>query len=190
VGEAPKYAASRLGENLLAGGDFESDIESLLTVRAPIGQTEPTVVRDTAKAWHGAASLRIDKTNTRWVNGAGIAIATTGTMALEPGKYVVQGRVLIEKELVPAGDEGESVRVNDSMAMAHVNGGKLKFDPPAEISLNTGRFIAEEPTAGWEAFAIGFEVEGEAADVSIGFRLGGKGSVWFDDLSVRRVMGE
>ena len=60
-------------------------------------------------------------------------------------------------------------------------------DPPAEFSNWAGAFQISEATPGWKKFVIPFEVLGAARDVTLGINQGGVGTVWLDDLQVRKV---
>ena len=185
-GDAPRYAEARLGPDLLATGDFEDWPAGRQSAPLPAGQRAPCAVRDDARSVRGKASLRLDKTEPTWANGAGAAHVILTPVRLDPGDYVLDGFLLVEKNFGAPVDKGQEQR-DAGVAQVIVVSKGVEYDPPAWASAKTGRFIAEEKTPGWERFLIAFRVTDPAQPVNVELHLGGVGSAWFDNLQLRRV---
>jgi len=185
-GEPARHADERLGPNLLAAGDFENWPTGQHSVHPPHNQKEPCVTRDTERAFEGKASLRLEKIERGFHNGQGNAIVELTPVTLEPGDYVVRGRILAEQNF-GAPLEGENERPNSGVAEVYVNGAGLEYDPPVWASRMTGHFTVEEKTPGWDRFLIAFRVTEKAQPVTVLLSLGGVGRVWFDDVTLRKV---
>jgi hypothetical protein len=185
VGDAPRYAETRLGPDLLGVGGFETWPDGLGSLRTPPGQAAPCAARDETRAFAGKAALRVEKTTPAWRDGADAAQVALKPLRLEPGDYVLEGALLIEKNFgLPV--EGGRELGDAAVAQVLVAGPGIEYDPPAWASVKTGRFIAEEKTAGWDRFLIAFRVPA-AGPVTVTLHLGGVGVAWFDGLQLRRV---
>lgn len=184
--EPAQFADANLGENLLAGGDFEDGGVSHLRLRAPVAQKGGCFSIDDTRAASGKRSLRAVKVTTDFSRGMGAAYAQFASLDLQPGDYVLQGAVRIDDNLAPP-MEGNTPRDNDAIVQVTVDGGGITHDPPRWASSMSGSYIAEEQTPEWDRLLIAFTVPEGGAAVNVSLRLAGVGAAWFDDLSVRRA---
>lgn len=185
-GEPARYADERLGPDRLAVGDFEDWSAAHHKIQQPRNQKEPAARADDGRALHGKTSLRLEKTEPGFHNGAGSANVELKPVTLEPGEYVVQGSVLVEETFGAPLDNGVE-RTPSALAGIYVTGTGIEFDPPIWASKFTGRFEVEEKTPGWDPFLIPFRVTEKAQTVTVVLSLSGVGRVWFDGVTLRKA---
>ncbi|NQU39161.1 MAG: hypothetical protein HQ523_04340 [Lentisphaerae bacterium] len=166
VGEPAQYAEERLGPDLLAGGGFEAWTSTALAIR------------DTVHVREGQASLCLDTTAPEAKQTGGTTEARLPSVALAAGNYVLQGNLLAPD--LPSKD-------GQRLASVFVSGAGLEYDPPAWTWHDSGRFLIEERTVGWEPFVIPFSVPDADIPVTISLGLHTEGRAWFDDLQLRKV---